>query len=99
MGYGSIKEIFNAGLSADALQKAVTEFYAEGTKASYNSGKKKNTEDYSDFENSLDSNTASEFGSNFKAETLGPLQDAKTAIEGRELARAIDKDKTIKYNS
>ena len=82
MGYGSIKEIFNAGLSADALQKAVTEFYAEGTKASYNSGKKKNTEDYSDFENSLDSNTASEFGSNFKAETLGPLQDAKTAIEG-----------------
>jgi hypothetical protein len=53
-----------------------------------NEGKTKNKEDYSDFENSLDSKTASEFGSNFKVGTLGPLQDASTAVQ--EMVKGLD---------
>jgi hypothetical protein len=53
-----------------------------------NEGKTKNTEDYSDFENSLDSKTASDFGSNFKVGTLGPLQDASTAVQ--EMVKGLD---------
>ena len=68
------------GLSGDVkkqLQKLLDSKYNQGK----SDGSKK-TETNTEFESSLDSNTASEFGSNFKAETLGPLQDAKTAIEG-----------------
>ena len=62
------------------LQKIVTN--------ARNEGKTKNKEDYSDFENSLDAKTASDFGSNFKVGTLGPLQDASTAVQ--EMVKGLD---------
>jgi len=87
MGYGSIEEIFRAGLSADALQKAVSEFYAAGTKASYNSGKKKSSDDESDSSSTglgFDSQNAKSFGEAIK----NPLTDAGIAVAG--MVNALD---------
>jgi hypothetical protein len=87
MGYGSIEEIFRAGLSADALQKAVSEFYAAGTKASFNSGRKKSSDDDSDSSPTslgFDSQNAKSFGEAIK----NPLTDAGIAVAG--MVNALD---------
>ena len=85
MGYGSIEEIFKSGLSGDALQKAVSEFYAAGTKASYNSGKTKSKdEDFDSGSTGLGLDAA-----NAKATTLtGIFDDATTA--GSEMFKALN---------
>jgi hypothetical protein len=88
MGYGSIEEIFSAGLSADALQKAVSEFYAAGTKASYNSGKKKGSSDSNDDEESSSSALGLD-ASNVKAtELTGVFNDAAAA--GKDMLAALN---------
>jgi len=88
MGYGSIEEIYNAGLSIDATKKAIKEFISESNKASYNSGKKtskKESEDYDEADlNGLGLDVA-----NAKATTLtGVFDDAATA--GKEMLAALN---------
>lgn len=51
MGYRSIEEIYNAGLSIDETKKAVKEYNAASNKASYNSGKESvNSSSSSDYD-------------------------------------------------
>ena len=89
MGYRSIKEIMNAGLSGDDLTRAFTEFYAQGTKASYRSGKESvnnsssSSSDYDEDGEDVLSNTKT------KATTLtGVFDDAATA--GKEMLAALN---------
>jgi hypothetical protein len=87
MGYGSIEEIFKSGLSGNALEKAVSEFYAAGTKASFNSGRKKSSDDDSDSSSTglgFDSQNAKSFGEAIK----NPLTDAGIAVAG--MVNALD---------
>jgi hypothetical protein len=87
MGYGSIEEIFKSGLSGNALEKAVSEFYAAGTKASFNSGRKKSGDDDSDSSSTglgFDSQNAKSFGEAIK----NPLTDAGIAVAG--MVNALD---------
>ena len=74
------------GLSGDVkkqLQKLLDSKYNQGK----SDGSKK-TETNTEFESSLDAKTASDFGSNFKIGTLGPLQDASTAVQ--EMVKGLD---------
>ena len=76
------------GLSGDVkkqLQKLLDSKYNQGKS---DGSKTKTKETNTDFENSLDAKTASDFGSNFKVGTLGPLQDASTAVQ--EMVKGLD---------
>ena len=86
MGYGSIEEIYNAGLSIDATKKAIKEFISESNKASYNSGKKRSKDDADEEESS--SSALGLDASNAKA-----TEQAVSAAQ----ARVIKASESLKY--
>ena len=88
MGYGSIAEILGAGLSPEAMRKALEAFQTESNKASYNSGKKKSKDDANDEEESSSSALGLD-ASNVKAtELTGVFSDAAAA--GKDMLAALN---------
>jgi hypothetical protein len=83
MGYGSIEDIVKAGLTGAALIAAVKALEATAKKDGIEAGKEQNKGKVAstEFETSLDAKNVTNFGDAFN-EALGPLNDAKTAIEG-----------------